>query len=129
MSDIAFFTPPGALPPGGHYTPAVASGGLVFTSGQLPILPDGSRALAEAGFEAQARQTFANLLAVLAAAGCGPKDVLKTTIFLSDIADWPACNTLYAEIFGDHRPARSIVPVAPLHFGYRIEMEAIARQP
>ncbi len=129
MSDIVFIATPDAPQPGGHYAQAVAGAGLVFVSGQLPVLPDGSHALAEAGFEAQARQTFANLLAVLAAAGCAPGDVLKTTIFLSDVADWPACNALYAETFGEHRPARSIVPVAPLHFGYRIEMEAIARQP
>ena len=129
MSDIEPIAIPGAPPPGGHYSPALASGGLVFTSGQLPILADGSLALAQADFAEQARQTFANLLAVLAAAGCGPGDVLKTTIFLSDIGDWPACNTIYAEVFGDHRPARSIVPVGPLHFGFRLEVEAIARRP
>ncbi len=128
MSDIESIAVPGALPPGGHYSPAVASGGLVFTSGQLPIFPDGSLALAQESFAAQARQTFANLFAVLAAAGCGPNDVVKTTVYLSDIADWPECNLIYAELFGEHRPARSIVPVAPLHFGFALEVEAVARR-
>lgn len=118
---------PAGLPtPKGHYSAGIAQGDLLFVSGQLPVLPDGSHALAEADFETQCRQVFANLFAVLAAGGSAPDRVLKTTIFITDMADWPLCNTIYAELFGDHKPARSIVPVGPLHFGYGIEVEAVA---
>jgi 2-iminobutanoate/2-iminopropanoate deaminase len=128
MRDLEPLSTAAAPPPGGHYAQGICWGDLVFVSGQLPVTPVNGHELAEAGFEAQARQVFSNLFAVLAAAGPGAGDVLKTTIFLSDIADWALCNALYAEAFGHHRPARSIVPVTSLHFGYRIELEAIARR-
>lgn len=114
--------------PGGHYSPAVLAGDLLFTSGQLPTLTDGSHALAAEDFETQARQAFDNLTAVLKAGGATLASVVKTTIYISDMADWPSCNAIYAEHFGDWRPARSVVPVGILHFGYRIEVEAIARR-
>lgn len=114
--------------PSGHYAQAVAWRDLVFVSGQLAANPDGTHA-ADAPFEAQARQALQHVLAILAAAGCGPKHVLKVTAFIVGVAHWPAFNRVYAEIFGEARPARSVVPVPELHHGYLIEIEAIAARP
>lgn len=128
MQDVKIVASDETAPPGGHYSPAVAYGDLLFLSGQLPIAPDGGHALAEADFEVQTRQAFANLEAQLSAGGATLRDLLKVTIYIADIADWPLCNIVYAGIMGDWRPARSIVPTGPLHFGYRIEVDAIARR-
>ena len=114
--------------PSGHYTQAVAWRDLVFVSGQLAAKPDGAHA-ADAPFEAQARQALQHVLTVLAAAGCGPEQVLKVTAFIVGIAHWPAFDRVCAETFGETRPARSVVPVANLHHGYLIEIEAIAARP
>ncbi|MDX2192148.1 MAG: RidA family protein [Gemmatimonadales bacterium] len=81
---------------------------------------------ADAPFDVQARQVLANVRAAVEGAGSSLDRVLKCTVYVSDIADWPAFNALYAELFGAHRPARAVVPVAPLHYGYRVEMDAIA---
>ena len=105
--------------------PALAHGGLVFTSGQLPLLPDGSHG-ADRPFEDQVRQVLANLDRVLAAAGTRRERVLHVTVFLVGIERWGAFNALYADFFGDWRPTRSVVPVPELHFGYLVEVEAIA---
>ncbi|WP_017667707.1 RidA family protein [Sandarakinorhabdus sp. AAP62] len=123
--DIRCVNPEGSAPPGGHYSHAVVAGGFVFVSGQLPVRPDGSHA-AQADFATQARQTLANLFAALEAAGTTRNALVKVTVYVTDIADWPLFNTLYAEAMGDHRPARAVVPVPLLHHGYRIEIEAIA---
>ncbi len=111
--------------PAGHYSSAIKAGGLVYVSGQLPVRPDGTP-LADAPFEDQARQALANLFAVLAASGSSPDRVVKTTVFVVDIANWPRFNALYAEAFGAHRPARSVVPVPMLHYGCLVEIEAVA---
>lgn len=111
--------------PGGHYSHVVVHNGVAYVSGQLPIGPAGPLP-ATASFEEQARQVLANVRAAVEAAGSDLSKVLKCTVYVVDIADWPAFNTLYAEMFGEHRPARVVVPVAPLHYGYRIEMDAIA---
>lgn len=111
--------------PGGHYAFATVQGGLVFTAGHLPVAA-GGHALAEAGFEEQVRQTFRNLFETLAAAGAGPKDVLRVTVFIVGMEHWAPLNALFAEMFGDHRPARTVVPVSELHYGYLVEIEAIA---
>jgi reactive intermediate/imine deaminase len=121
-------TSPDVPQPRGHYAHAIAANGFLFVSGQLGVRPDGSSTAGE-GFEAQARQTLANLASILKAGGCGAKDVVKVTVFISDMAHWAAFNTLYAEVFGEHRPARSVVPVGPLHNGHLIELEAIAALP
>lgn len=123
--EIRCVNPADAAPPGGHYAHACIAGGFVFVSGQLPVLPDGTHA-PEADFATQARQTLANLFAALAAAGTSRQAIVKVTVYVTDIADWPAFNTLYAQAMGDHRPARSVVPVPVLHHGYRIEIDAIA---
>ena len=112
-------------PPGGHYSHAVVGGGLVFVAGQLPIARDGTR-LADAPFEAQATQTLANVAAALRGAGSDIGKLVQLRVYLTDIADWPAFNTLYAAWAGDTRPARAVVPVPQLHYGFRIEIEAVA---
>lgn len=122
---IICVNPADAAPPGGHYAHAVIAGGFVFVSGQLPVQPDGTHAPA-ADFTAQARQALANLFAALAAAGSSRDALVKVTVYVTNIADWPQFNALYAEAMGDHRPARSVVPVPELHYGYQIEIDAIA---
>ncbi len=125
MSAIETILSPQVPAPAGHYSQAVAYRDLVFVSGQLAPRPDGSSTSAEP-FETQARQALANLVAVLAAAGSAPADVLKVTAYLVGNAHWPAFNAIYAETFGRHRPARAVVPVPELHDGYLIEVEAVA---
>ena len=111
--------------PGGHYVQAMDTNGLVFVSGQLPARLDGT-SLAEMPFEAQARQSLANLFAIVEGAGLRRDRIAKVTAYLVGIEHWPAFNIIYAEAFGEHRPARSVVPVPALHYGYLVELEAIA---
>lgn len=111
--------------PGGHYSHAVVAGGMVYVAGQLPIAPDG-RKLNDQPFEAQAVQTLANVAAALNAAGSGIARLVQVRVYLVDIDDWPAFNTLYAAWAGTTRPARAVVPVPRLHYGFRIEIEAVA---
>ena len=109
----------------GPYSHAVSVGHFVFVSGQLGLDPV-SGALVEGGIQAQTRQALSNLRSVLQAAGTSPDQVVKTTVYLSDMADWPELDEVYGQFFGAARPARSVVPTGPLHFGFRIEIEAIA---
>lgn len=118
------FTPE-AAPPGGHYVQATAWGDLVFVSGQLPVGRQGSLD-PDLSFDEQARLALGNLLAVLAAAGSSPRQVLKVTAYLVGIDNWPKFNAVYSELFGEARPARAIVPVPELHHGALVEVEAIA---
>ncbi len=114
--------------PGGHYSFATTHNGFVFTAGHLPAGPGGADG-SGADFDEQVRQVFRNLFATLEAAKAGPADVLQVTIYLVGIERWPRLNLLFAEIFGDYRPARSVVPVPELHFGYLLEVEAVAAAP
>lgn len=109
----------------GHYSQAVVHEGLVYVAGQLPIDPARPEAKLEE-FDAQARQVIANVAAILEASGSSLSDVLKATVYIADIAHWPRFNAIYAEAFGPHRPARTVVPVAGLHYGYLVEMDVIA---
>jgi 2-iminobutanoate/2-iminopropanoate deaminase len=109
----------------GPYSPAVRAGSLLFVSGQVPLRPDGSSLGAE-DFETQARQCLANLRVVLEAGGASMQQVAKVTVFLADPDGWQVFNRLYAEAFGAHKPARSMVPVAAFPGGFRLEIEAIA---
>jgi len=111
--------------PGGHYSHATRYGDLIFTAGQLPIRPDGSHT-ADTDFEDQARQALANVLAALGAAGAGASDLLKVTAYIVGIENWPRFNAIYAEVMGAARPARTVVPVPELHYGYLVEIDAIA---
>jgi 2-iminobutanoate/2-iminopropanoate deaminase len=111
--------------PGGHYSFATTHNGFVFTAGHLPIPPDGP-GTANADFDDQVSQVFDNLFATLAAAGAQRMDILQVTIYLVGVERWPRLNALFADIFGNHRPARTVVPVPELHYGYLLEVEAVA---
>jgi reactive intermediate/imine deaminase len=124
-SRITTLVPEGVARPGGHYSHARRFGDLVFTSGQLPIKADGSHT-ADRPFEEQARQALANMLAVLRAAGAGPHDILKVTVYIAGVELWPRFNAVYAQVMGEAKPARSVVPVPELHYGYLVEVDAIA---
>ncbi len=127
MSRTAVSTPlaPAAI---GPYSQAIDAGGLVFCSGQLGLDP-ATGALVEGGVGAQAERAMLNLRAVLDAAGLSLGDVVKTTIFLADIADFAAVNAVYGQFLTDPPPARSTVEVAALPKGSLVEIEAIARRP
>jgi 2-iminobutanoate/2-iminopropanoate deaminase len=115
----------GLAAPGGHYSHAVRAGGLVFVSGQLPIAPDGSR-LSDQSFETQARQALANVAAALASAASAIDELVQVCVYVTDINDWPVFDRIYSEWIGAVRPARAVVPVPALHYGFRIEIEAVA---
>jgi reactive intermediate/imine deaminase len=123
-SPIQTRNPPTMATPGGHYSHAVAGGGLVFVSGQLPIAADGTK-LNAASFVEQARQVLENVANALVAGGSGIDRLLQVRVYVTDIADWPAFNTLYGEWAGAARPARAVVPVPALHYGFKIEVEAV----
>ncbi len=110
--------------PVGPYTPVVRAGDWLVCSGQIGIA-DG--ALVDGGLEAQTVQALANLESLLHGEGASLADVVKTTVFLTDMGDYAAMNAVYMAAFGDHRPARSAVAVAGLPLGALVEIEAWAR--
>ena len=112
----------------GPYSQSVEAGGWLYTSGQIALDP-ASGELVAGGFEAQARQVLENLRHVLASAGCTFADVVKATVYMADLADFPTLNALYAEAMGDHRPARSTVQVAALPKGGLVEIDLVAKIP
>ena len=123
---IAMSTPiPNLAPPGGHYSHAVCHGDLVFVSGQLGARPDGTHT-AHLPFEDQVHQALANLRAALVSAGADLDSVVKVTAYIVDVAHWPRFNAVYAAVMGEARPARAVVPVPDLHYGYLVELDAIA---
>lgn len=125
----AIANPPvaGLATPGGHYSHVTIANGFVFVSGQLPIAEDGTK-LQHAPFDAQVQQVLLNVERALRAADCGIEDLVQVRVYLDDIAHWPRFNTLYASWAGSARPARAIVPTGPLHYGFKIEIEATALQ-
>jgi 2-iminobutanoate/2-iminopropanoate deaminase len=124
-ADIVQSNPKTMVAPGGHYSHAVAANGFVFVSGQLPIAPDGAK-LNDAPFERQAQQVLDNVAAALAAAGSAVNRLVQVRVYVTDIQSWPAFNTIYAAWAGSARPARAVVPVPVLHYGFKIEIEAVA---
>ena len=124
-TSIQPIAPAGLAKPGGHYSHATVANGFVFVSGQLPITADGTR-LAGASFEQQTRQVLDNVKAALLAAGSGIDRLVQVRVYLDAIENWPAFNAIYAEWAGDARPSRAIVPTGPLHFGFKVEVEAVA---
>ena len=116
----------GLAEPISHFTDAVRAGNLLFVSGIVAV--DGAGALVGGGdVVAQARQVFENMRAVLAAAGCGFGDVVKVTVFLTDVDDRPLVNPVRQEVFGEARPASTLVEVPRLAVpGAKVEVEAIA---
>ena len=109
----------------GPYSQAVRANGFLFTAGQVALDPDKGELVA-GGISEQTTRALENLRAILAAAGSDFSQVVKTTVFLVDMADFTAMNEIYSGAFGDHRPARSTVAVAGLPRGARVEIEVIA---
>jgi len=111
--------------PVGPYSQAIVHGGLVFVSGQLAIEP-GTSEKKLGSIEDQTELVLRNLGAILSASGSSMDKVLKTTVYISDIALFSRANAVYAKAFGEHRPARAVVPTNALPFGFAIEIEAVA---
>ena len=108
----------------GPYSQAIVANGFVFTAGQIALDP-ASGQIVEGDVVVQAERVFLNLRAILEAAGSSFADVVKTTVFLSDMADFPRVNEVYARAFGDARPARSTVQVSALPRGVLVEIDAV----
>jgi len=109
----------------GPYAQAIKANGFIYTAGQIPIDPKTGN-FAEGGINEQTRQVLENLKAVLAAAGSSLDQVVKATVFLKNIADFPAMNEVYGEYFGSVKPARSTVAVAELPRGALVEIDLVA---
>jgi 2-iminobutanoate/2-iminopropanoate deaminase len=125
---IDFVATPNAPRAIGPYSQATRAGGLLFTAGQVGFDPSTGE-LVDGGIAEQTERVLLNLRAILQASGLDMANVIKTTVFLVDMADFALMNEVYAEFFGDHRPARSTVAVASLPRGARVEIEAIAVLP
>lgn len=111
--------------PNGHYSQAVSSGDLIFLSMQLPLV-HGQAVEMPQTLEAQVTQVILNCQEILRAAQSDLNKVLTVTVYLADVADWRPANDAFAVAFGDHRPARSMVPVTGLHLGARVAMQMTA---
>jgi 2-iminobutanoate/2-iminopropanoate deaminase len=114
-----------APPPKGHYSSAVVHNGLIFVSGQLPRNPI-SGEVETGSIEVQAEVALRNVEQILLSANSDLDHVLQMTIYVSEMELWDKVNEVYARILGEHKPARAIVPVKDLHFGTKIEIQAIA---
>ena len=112
----------------GPYSQAVEIDGWLYTSGQVGIDPATGELVGDS-FEGQAHQVFGNLGCVLSESGCGFADVVRATVYVTDMADFPKLNGIYADNMGDHRPARSTVEVAGLPKGAKVEIDLVARIP
>jgi len=125
MSLINRIQTPNAPQPGGHYSQAIVHNGLVFVSGQLSLDPKtGEKKLGS--IEEQTEQALSNVAEILKAANSDLSRVLKMTVYVADIELWASVNTVYAKVMGEHRPARAVIPTGRLHYGFLIEIEAIA---
>ena len=111
--------------PGGHYSQAVVHDNVVYVAGQLPFDPVTSEKILST-IEEQTECILKNIEAILTAAGSSKNHVLKTTVFITDIDQWGKVNKVYEEFFGSHKPARAVVPVKTLHYGFLIEIDAVA---
>ncbi len=111
--------------PAGHYSQAMVHNGLVFVSGQLPVDPvTGTRLTGE--IEAQTHQVLKNVESILEASNSDLSHLLKVNLYVSDISLWDKVNTVYSEFMGDNKPARAVIPTRELHYGFKIEVEAVA---
>lgn len=110
---------------GGHYTPGMKYNGMLFISGQLSIDPNTGK-VPEGGVKAEAAQALKNLELVLKEADAEKRDVLQCRVYLPDVAYWGEFNEVYAEFFGEHKPARVVVPTNRLYNGCLVEVEAVA---
>lgn len=111
--------------PAGHYSQAVVANGLVFVAGILPIVPNTDRYMPE-GVAAQAQQALDNLRAVLHAANSDLDRLVSVQLFIPSIESWGAINEVYRSALGAHKPARTVIPCGPLHYGALIEVNAVA---
>jgi len=112
----------------GPYSQGVIAGGFLFTAGQIALDPVTGQVTSTDVVD-QTERVLSNLSAILAAAGCGWTDVVKTTVYLHDMADFPRVNEIYAKALGDARPARSTVQVSALPRGVLVEIDAVAHIP
>jgi 2-iminobutanoate/2-iminopropanoate deaminase len=110
-------------PAKGHYSHCVEHNGILYLSGQLPLLPDGT---VPEGIEPQTLLTLQKIEKILLAAGSNKEQVLRMTVYITDIAYWPQVNAVYAEFFGAHKPARCIIPCGKLNYGALIEIDCTA---
>ena len=125
---IGFVSTPDAPRAVGPYSQATRANGLLFTAGQVGFDP-ATGELVDGGISEQTERVLANIRAILEAERLDLSTVVKTTVYLVDMADFAAMNTVYAKVFGDHRPARSTVAVAALPRGARVEIDAVAVLP
>ena len=124
---VQAITTASAPAPVGPYNQAVLAGGWLYCSGQIALDPTNGVMVGQGDVEAETRQVLSNLMAVLTAAGAEPRQVIRTTVYLTDLADFQSVNALYGEIFGDGiSPARACVQVAALPKGGRVEIDCVA---
>ncbi|MFP6560638.1 RidA family protein [Paraburkholderia sp. B3] len=116
---------PGLATPGGHYSHVTVANGFVFVSGQLPVTATGTR-LTDRSFAEQAQQVLDNVEQALLAAGSAIDRLVQVRVYVDDIANWPEFNRIYTGWAGESRPSRAVVPSGPLHFGLKVEVEAVA---
>ncbi|MDD7183396.1 MULTISPECIES: RidA family protein [Peptostreptococcus] len=122
MSEVIFTDKaPAAV---GPYSQAIKAGNVVYCSGQIPLVPE-TGALVEGDIKAQAEQSLKNVKAVVTEAGADLTNIVKTTVYLVDMADFGAVNEVYSDFFGDHKPARSCVAVKELPKGAKVEVEVL----
>ena len=127
MTKLTVVSTPDAPKAIGPYSQAIDDGTMIYTAGQVALDP-ATMELVAGGVAEQSERVLTNLRAVLAAAGSGLGQVVKTTVYLVDMADFGAMNEVYAKHFGEHRPARSTVAVAGLPKGARVEIDVVARR-
>ena len=111
--------------PKGHYSQAVIANGLIFVSGLLPTIPNTNRQMPE-GIAGQTEQIFTNMRAILQAANSDLEHLVSVQVFIPDIEYWSIVNEIFARTLGNHKPARTIIPCNPLHYGALIEANAVA---
>ncbi|CAK7044403.1 MAG: 2-iminobutanoate/2-iminopropanoate deaminase [Peptostreptococcus russellii] len=122
MSEVLFTkNAPAAV---GPYSQAIKEGNILYCSGQIPLVPETGE-LVQGDIKAQAAQALKNVKAVLTEAGAKETNVVKTTVYLTDMADFGGVNEVYADFFGDHKPARSCVAVKELPKGAKVEIEVL----
>ncbi len=126
-AQIQSINPSANAKPGGHYSHGTVAQGMVYVSGQLPITPSGEK-LSDASFADQTRQVLANVENVLKACGSGIEGLVQVRVYIANLENWPEFNALYAHWAGDIRPSRAVVPTGPLHYGFLVEVEAVAVQ-